>query len=341
VRTCERALQLALEHGEPMPLGTEDVYIEISKLHRERGDLAAAATALRTAKRLGEQIELPDWRYRWCVARARLLETLGDMDGALDLLDEAERVYVRTPLPDVHPIAAQRARIWIKQGRLEAARRWVRERGLAADDDLCFLHESEHSTLARALIAGYSESGQERLIREAVGLLEGLLDAANEGQRMGSAVELLVLLSLAHDARGDAPRALASLERALQLAEPQGYVRVFVDEGPPMAALLREAAKRGIAPQCVARLRAAFETPAASGEAASTGSVVQPLIEPLSRRELDVLCLLATELNGPEIARELVVSLNTMRTHTKNIYSKLGVHSRRAAIRRAEELHLL
>jgi LuxR family maltose regulon positive regulatory protein len=132
-----------------------------------------------------------------------------------------------------------------------------------------------------------------------------------------------------------------SLERALTLAEPQGYLRVFVDEGPPMAALLREAAKQAIAPNYVSRLRAVFGRAATSRPVAGKRPGTQPLIEPLSTRELTVLRLLGTELNGPEIARELVISLNTMRTHTKNIYSKLGVNSRRAAVRRAEELDLL
>jgi LuxR family maltose regulon positive regulatory protein len=125
------------------------------------------------------------------------------------------------------------------------------------------------------------------------------------------------------------------LERALALAEPEGYVRVFVDEGPPMAALLEEAAKRRIAPGYARRLLTAF------GPAEVSAPVEQPLIEPLSERELDVLRLLATDLGGPEIARELVVSLNTVRTHTKSIYGKLGVNNRRAAVRRAEELALL
>jgi LuxR family maltose regulon positive regulatory protein len=119
------------------------------------------------------------------------------------------------------------------------------------------------------------------------------------------------------------------------LAEPEGYVRMFVDEGPPMAVLLEEAAKHGIAPNYVSQLLTAF------GKAEDRTPVKQGLIEPLSERELEVLRLLGTDLNGPEIARELVVSLNTMHTHTKNIYSKLGVNNRRAAVRRAEELDLL
>jgi LuxR family maltose regulon positive regulatory protein len=125
------------------------------------------------------------------------------------------------------------------------------------------------------------------------------------------------------------------LERALGLAAPQGYVRIFVDEGTPMATLLREAAKQGITPDYVGRLLTAF------GHVEGQELDTQPLIEPLSKRELEVLRLLETDLTGPEIARELVVSLNTLRTHTKNIYGKLGVNSRRAAVRRAEELELL
>ena len=143
-----------------------------------------------------------------------------------------------------------------------------------------------------------------------------------------------MLRALAHQTLGDIPAALACLERAMTLAEPEGYVRVFIDEGPPMAALLRAAAKQGIARNYVRRLLAAVS------ETEHDSPIKQALIEPLSERELDVLRLLGTELDGPAIARELMVSLNTMRTHTKNIYAKLAVTNRRAAVRRAAELDL-
>ena len=120
----------------------------------------------------------------------------------------------------------------------------------------------------------------------------------------------------------------------MTLAEPEGYIRIFVDVGPPMAHLLEEAARCGIAPHYVRQLLTAL------GSTSDSTPVIQALIEPLSERELEVLRLLRTDLDGPEMARELVVSLNTMRTHTKNIYSKLRVNNRRAAIRRAEELEL-
>ena len=143
-----------------------------------------------------------------------------------------------------------------------------------------------------------------------------------------------MLQALANQMQGNVPAALVPLARALTLAEPQRYVRIFVDEGPPMAVLLGEAAKHGIVLNHVRQLLTAF--PRTDDRTA----VGQALMEPLSERELEVLRLLGTDLDGPEIARELVVSLNTMHTHTKNIYAKLGVNTRRAAVRRAEELHL-
>jgi LuxR family maltose regulon positive regulatory protein len=335
VSAYQQSLQLAASQGEPMPLGTADLYRGLAELHCERGDLQAAAEHLLASERLGEQAALTDWQHRLCVAQARLRETQGDLDGALDLLDEAERVHIRSPLPDVRPIAALKTRLWVRQGRLVEARAWAREQALSDNDDLSYLREFEHITLARLLIARYKSDGLDCAIHKAVELLARLLQAAQEGGRMGSAIEILVLQALAHQAQGDIPHALAPLERALALAEPEGYVRIFVDEGPPMADLLREAAKHCAVPNYFSQLRAAF------GQAERTTPVTQPILEPLTERELEVLRLLRTELSGPEIARELVVSLNTMRTHTKNIYSKLGVNSRRSAVRRAEELGLL
>ena len=331
----EKALKLVLERGEPIPLGTEDLYSGISELHRERGDLETAAQDLLTGRKLGEQVELPDWQHRWYIAQARLYETKGDLDGALDLLEEAERRYVRTPVPIIRPIAALKTRIRITQGKIAESLDWVLARDLSVDDDISYLHEFEHMTLARVLIAQEKRGLVDGSIRDAKGLLERLLQAAEEGGRMGSVIEISALLALAHAVQGDIPLALASLERALTLAEPEGYLRLFVDEGLPMAALLQEAAKHGTAPNYVRQLLAAF------GKAEGRTSVTQFLIVPLSKRELEVLRLLSTDLNGPEIARELMVSLNTMRTHTKSIYNKLEVNSRKMAIRRAEELNLL
>ena len=335
MRTYEHALELAAAHGGPTLRGTADMYVGMSEICRERGDLPAANDHLRKSKELGEHLGLPQNAYRSRVAMARVREAEGDLSGALELLNDAERVYRGDFFPNVRPIPAVRARLWVTQGSLGAAQGWVREQKISADDDLSYLREFEHVTLARVLLAQHATAPEDEVLQAATGLLQRLLAAAEEGGRTGTVIEILILQALAQHAVGAVAGALVSLERALALAEPQGYVRVFVDEGAPMAALLRAAAKEGFARTYVRRLQAAFAS-TDDGPRADQG-----LIEPLSDRELEVLRLLATDLNGPEIARMLVVSLNTVRTHTKNIYTKLDVNDRRAAIRRATELHLL
>jgi len=341
MHTYEQALQLAAEQGGPVLRGTADMYVGMSELHRERNDLPAATQLLVRSQELGEHIGLPQNPYRWRVAMARIREAEGDLSGALDLLNEAERLYVSDFFPNVRPVPALRATVWVAQERLGEALGWARERGLSAEDDLSYVREFEHIILARLLLAQHKTERAEGSLHEVTGLLERLLRAAEQGERTGSVIEILVLQALAHQMQGDIPAAVVSLQSALTLAEPEGYVRVFVDEGPPMASLLRAAARKadseetGIARNYVRGLLAA------ANRTGDSRPGKQGLIEPLSERELDVLRLLGTDLDGPDIARELVVSLNTVRTHTKNIYAKLGVNNRRAAVRRAEELDLL
>ena len=159
--------------------------------------------------------------------------------------------------PNVRPVPALKARVWIAQGRLGEALGWAREQGLSVDDDLSYLREFEHITLARVLLARHQDERAEHSLHQATQLLERLLLAAEEGERTGRVIEILVLQALARQRRGDIPAALACLQRALVLAEPEGYVRIFIDEGPPMASLLKAAAKQGITPNYVRRLLAA------------------------------------------------------------------------------------
>ncbi len=334
-RTFEQCLQLAAAEAGPTLRGTADMYVGLSRIAYERDDLVTAAQHLERARELGEHTWLPQNPYRWRVAMARMREADGDLDGALQLLDEAHRVYVGDFSPNVRPIPAMRARVLAAQGRLTDALAWAREQGLSADDELSYLREFEHVTLARALLA-QSQSGQDRLVADVAQLVDRLLQAAEAGGRAGSVIEILVLQALTRQADGDIAAALMSLERALTLAEPEGYVRVFVGEGSPMASLLTKVAKQGGGSDYVRQLLGACRRPAGT----STGSTGQRLIEPLSDRELDVFRLLGSDLDGPVIARELSISLNTLRTHTKSIYAKLGVTSRRAAVSKGAELDL-
>jgi LuxR family maltose regulon positive regulatory protein len=335
MRTYEQALRRASEQDGPVLRGTADMYVGMSEVHRERDDLPAATQQLLRSQELGEHNGLPQNPYRWRVAMARIRQAEGNLDGALDLLNEAERLYVGDFFPNVRPVPALRARVWIAQGRLGEALGWVREQGLSVDDDLSYLHEFEHITLARMLLA----RSQGEPVREAIRLLERLLPAAEQGGRTGHVIEIMVLRALAHQRVRDIPAALADLERAVTLAEPEGYVRVFADEGAPMASLLRAAAKQGTAANYVRRLLAAVSETGQHGPVRQA-LVKRAIIDPLSERELEVLRLLGTELDGPAIARELMVSLSTVRTHTKHIYAKLAVTNRRAAVRRAAELDL-
>ena len=336
--TYERALTLASQQGSRVLRGTADMYVGMGAVHLEMDDLPAARRDLMRSRELGEHTGLPQNAYRWRVTMARLCAAEGDLEAEIDLLDEADRLYVGDFSPNVRPVPALRARASIRQGRIEDALRWVSQRRLSVTDDLSYLREFEHITLARVLMAQRVREDRDGL-EQAVELLARLVRAAETGQRRGSLIEIRVVQALAHQTREDLPQALTSLESALTLAEPQGYVRTFLDEGAPMAALLATAAEHGIASTYVRRLRAALGMPdPTTREATAAGSA---LVEPLSGRERDVLRLLGTDLNGPEMARELVVSLNTVRTHTKNIYMKLGVNSRRAALRRARELNLL
>ncbi len=221
--TLEQTLQFVLDQGEPIPPDAADLYRGLGELFRERGDLESAARYLSKSRELGGKTEQLGWQHRQCIAEALVKQVQGDGDGALALLYEAERRYFRTPLPVVRPIPAMKARIWVAQGRQAEALGWARERGLSADDDLSYLREFEHVTLARLLVARHKNDA-DGSIHKAMELLERLLKAAEEGGRTGSVIEILVLQALAHEAKGDIPPALASLERALTLAEPEGYV---------------------------------------------------------------------------------------------------------------------
>ncbi|MHB1131412.1 MAG: LuxR C-terminal-related transcriptional regulator [Chloroflexota bacterium] len=351
INTIEELLLFILAQGEPISPDAADLYRELSELYLERCDLEAAGQHLQRSKELGEKAEPPVWRYRWYFSQARFKVTVDDLNSALEFLDQAENLYIRTPAPDLYPISALKARIWLAQGRLGEARGWAREQGLSADDDLGYLREFEHITLARILIAQYQNDRLDASIQAALQLLDHLLQSAEEGGRLGSVIEVLVLQALAHQAQSNIKSALAPLQRALTLAEPEGYIRIFVAEGKPVAELLtRIEAKDGTlrVKEFVPTLLSAFAVPKEFHPCRSTpakrdrsSGSSQRMIEPLSERELEVLTLLRSELSGPEIARDRMVSLSTIRTHTQRIFAKLGVNSRRAAVRRAEELDLL
>lgn len=344
IRTYEQSLQLAAEHGEQVLRGTADLYLQLSELYYEQNDLQAAAQSLERSETLGEQAASPHWQYRYRLALARIKQAQGDLDGALELLDEAERLYVRTPVPDITPISALKARTWVEQGRLMEAQAWVQDRRLSVNDELSYLREFEHITLARVRIAQYKHHREQQSIGEAVRLLERLLDEAETGGRTGSVIEILNLQALAYEAQVDIPSALVPFDRALLLAEPEGYIQRFVDEGQPMSHLLNEALSRGRLQRheqgYVRKLLAVFAS-RRQGKEKSAGLSDQSLIEPLSERELEILRLVALGLTNRQISERLFLAIPTVKGHNRNIYGKLQATSRTEAVARARELGLL
>jgi LuxR family maltose regulon positive regulatory protein len=329
----QRAIPLAADpQGRPLP-GAAEMYLGLSELSRERGDLKVAQDMLAHGRGLGEAASLPGFEYLWFLAEARLKTSQGDFVGALDKLEQADELFYTSPIPDLRPIASIRARLWTRTGQMADALGWIQARQLTLEDELSYLREHEHISLAHILLAQQQDAGIQSLT-PLLDFLERLLVAAQTGERNASTIEILMLQALTWHAGGERANALDALGAALQLAEAEGYVQIFIDEGKPVTDLLVEALKNPRWQAHAARiLRSATVEPTPT-------SASSALIEPLSGRELEVLKLLNTELSGPEIARELSISLNTLRTHTKNIYSKLDVRSRRAALRRAAELDL-
>ncbi len=327
VQTCQRGLRLVREMaGRRSPLSGL-VQTELGSLLYEQNDLEAALYNFQEGIAVAKPWDNWEALVPGYTGLARVRVAQGDWQGAFAALDELATLGQNNPEAVMPAVESFRATLWTAQGKVDAARRWAQTAGLDAEGEIDYLREGEFIILARVLIA-------LKKWDEAARLIDRLIDAAETGKRWGRLIELSILRAMALYARGKQVEALEPLARALTLAESRGYVRIFIDEGKPVAALLREAASRGVAPDYVGRLLAPFESPLPYPHTPT-------LIEPLSKRELQVLRLLKTELSGPEIARELMIGLSTVRTHTQNIYSKLSVNNRRAAVKRAEELDLI
>ncbi|MCU1472526.1 LuxR C-terminal-related transcriptional regulator [Amnibacterium sp.] len=327
-RLYDEALRVAEEHGAAVARATADLHVGLSELDLEAGNRDAAAGHLQVSSDARGPLGMPESHYRWFVARAALARAEGALSDAIGFLDRAEPLYHGGFFPDVRPIGAMRARIWIAEGDLQAAADWARTRDLSPVDEAEYRREFEHLTLARLLLASGTPG-------EAVGLLARVRDDAESAGRGGSLLEIRMLQALARRAEGDVPQATALLAEALTSApEAAGYAQLFLNEGATMADLLRRLAEGGgPGSQVAAQLRRA-DGSVTPGAAPSHAGV-------LSERELQVLRLLDTELSGPEIARQLFVSQNTLRSHTKHIFTKLDVGSRRAAVVRGRERGLL
>lgn len=328
-------LKYAEDLGRPVPAGVAELHVGLAELLLERGERSEASEHLQAADSLGQGAVLPGDESRMAANRARVMLALGDLGQAMELLDEAARLYVPVPVPDVRPLGAVRARVWLALGRLAEAKAWAGDQWPDLQAQPSYVDEYALLTVARVLIADYRDSGSVERLDTALDLLRTISASAQAAGRGATVLEALVLRALALQAQGDEASALETISLALEMAEPEGYQGVFTDEGRALTRLLRAASRSGSSTRFARRLVKAMRN---IDEAPLNPSRE---VEPLGERELDVLRMLRSELTGPQIARELGMSVHTLRTHTKNIYSKLGVHGRQAAVRRAEDLSIL
>jgi LuxR family maltose regulon positive regulatory protein len=329
-QTCRRALELAPgQDVRPVP-NVGRAYVCLAKVHYEWNNLERAlqyATKGIELTELGGFTSAQLFGYAWlaevCLAR-------GDMKAASQALDKADRLIQRHRYAGLSgTLTNLRVRSWLRSGDLTAASSWLQEHPPGVGDAPDYPQEIEQITAARVLL-GLNQPAR------ALELLRPLQDLADEAGRMWSLIGILVLQGLAFQAQGDDGRALSALKHAMSLAEPEGFMRTFVDEGEPMARLLRRALSERTTRDYAGRLLAAF------GESAPEPSpVAQSLVEPLTERELEVLRLIAGGLSNREIAQELVVAVSTVKSHVNHIYGKLDVKNRIQAIARARTLELL
>jgi LuxR family maltose regulon positive regulatory protein len=352
--TYQQAIQIAAEavqqSGQPVP-ATVYIQLGLGNLSREWNELDEADSLLTQGLEMGREWQIGGDTLRdGYLYQAQLKRAQGDMTGALDAIRQAQELALAyQSVPGFNdPIAACQAELTLTQAvvtgnsnYLETVEQWAESGGLQVNGSIDSLNdEFEYLVWARLLIA-------QNKLTPAAQLLARLLQAAEAGGRKGRVIEIWLLQALVQQAFGDIEQALTTIEHALSRAEPEGYIRLFVNESKPMEELLRRMKdKGGRVNEYVSQLLNVFREakkihPPSLRPGSGQVFIAQPLVDPLSERELEVLRLLGTDLSGPEIATELAVSVNTVKTHIKNIFSKLDAHSRYEAIERAKQLDLL
>lgn len=359
LQLCKEELELITQRGWHNFPAVGFLYVTLGDLLRERNELVAAAEYLERGINLGQEGGNPYVSIAGHTWLAWLRQAQGDVTGSHESIQSAlqlvqqQQVSRFWPLP---PAACYQARMWIVQGDLAAAGRWAQASGLnPTNPPVTYLYEVDCLTLARLLIA-------QSNLDTAESLLFRLQQAAASARRGGSLIEILILQAITFAAQKRSEEAFAALERALTLAEPEGYIRTFVDEGEPMRKVIgnwrSEADRHKDLTEVQTRLMAysdklltAFsggvpqlaiiaKHPFGTNQPANSPILQSSLVDPLSTRELEVLRLIAEGLSNLAIAQRLFLSTGTVKVHLKHIYGKLDVNSRTQAVARLHELNL-
>ena len=347
VMTCRRTLEITAPAGHQAAPAAGAAYVGLAEVAYQRNELDAALRHATEGITLCRQLAYAPPLASGLVTLAWIRQAAGDGAGARDAIADAARI---APGPAVNgllnPVPVERARLLLAQGDLDAAANWVQARGPRADDEASYPSEPEHLLLARVLLA-QDQAGQ------ALALLGRLHAAAAAQDRTGSVIEAGALQALALAASGEKSAAIAALATTLALASPHGYVRVFADEGPPMAALLGQlvAARRaaqagqvdaGIPLHYLARLQRAFAPADATADPGrGTAAALPGIVEPLTSRELEVLEMLAAGQSNQAIAARLFIAVDTVKKHVSHVLGKLGAANRTEAVAVARELGLI
>jgi len=358
--TYEQAIAWSVDHAHPSLLAGS-LYTGLADLLRERNELDAAldraTEGLRLATELGAAAagRWIEWHACDLLVLARIKQAQGDLDGAFAAVTEARDTLTGCgAIAVVAILTAFEVQLHLAQGDLASAVHWLRSVEAHTEPPRfgltpqVFVYADEHLAITpiQALIAQARASGDATPLRRAFTLLDQLREKAESADLAWLRVKTLTLQALACQSLGETTPARAALDQALALAQPAGYIRVFVDEGPPMTTLLRQRDALGASTPFISALCAALDSQG-SGRRIDASMHALPsatgptMAEPLTEREREVLRLLAVGQSNPEIARALYVEVNTVKTHVKNLYSKLGAHSRMHAVRRARELALL
>ncbi len=363
---CHKLLLLADEKKVKDLHGAGLVHFRLGMIYHEMGETEKSDIHLRISKDIANRCSSIYWPWIWNRGQAIIMESAGEMENALERLEEAKRKGIRSSEPNLRPMEAMKAKIFVKMGRLKKAMEWVEENHIP-DLEISYRHEFELLTLVRITREQITKTpdganlGGNMSINRAFHLLDKLLERAKKEKRYGSVIEILVQKSLTCSAAGDFPAAFDALTQALEIGEPERFARVFIDEGLRMMELLarlndllKENPAEGVAPEVkkyTGHLLSFFqkqprqEIPAVkSSPKKSIRNVETPapaLVEPLSDREVEVLHLVASGLSNKEIGDRLSLELNTIKGHNRNIFSKLGVRRRTEAVARARQLGLL
>jgi LuxR family maltose regulon positive regulatory protein len=339
------ALQAAtLSDGARLPAAGR-AYACMGRVYYEWNDLDKAAHCAEQGIELAQRVGAPEYSSESHAGLARVRLAQGDVSAADALLREAERLSVAHEMPATvrSRLAALRLHVWLAQGQLETAGRMISEHGLSAHDDVSPFRELEYLALARVLVSRGD-------LDAASALLDRLLHMARAAGLTGRVIEALALQALVLRAQGRAIEARQAVQQALALAEPEGYVRTFLDLGAGVQSLLTDWRSHSVEHSRQARLEAYVDQllgaePRAQAQRVIGQSAIAnchaPIAEPLSARELEVLRLVAAGKSNSEIAAELVVATGTVKRHLNNIFGKLGAQSRTQCVARARDLHLL